>query len=54
MHSGFTLVNFRDEATRDLILETGVIHFDKKTGGSSSLDARYGLSENGQVGTSLD
>ncbi|XP_062103925.1 uncharacterized protein LOC133815054 [Humulus lupulus] len=30
MHSGFTLVNFRDEATRDLILETGVIHFDKK------------------------
>ncbi|XP_062081056.1 uncharacterized protein LOC133785854 [Humulus lupulus] len=31
MHSGFTLVNFKDEATRDLILETGVIHFDKKT-----------------------
>ncbi|XP_062114119.1 uncharacterized protein LOC133825149 [Humulus lupulus] len=30
MHSGFTLVNFKDEATRDLILETGVIHFDKK------------------------
>ncbi|XP_062114438.1 uncharacterized protein LOC133825526 [Humulus lupulus] len=30
MHSGFTLVNFRDEATRDLILEMGVIHFDKK------------------------
>ncbi|XP_062114635.1 uncharacterized protein LOC133825747 [Humulus lupulus] len=30
MHSGFTLVNFRDEATRDLILETGVIHFDRK------------------------
>ncbi|XP_062074986.1 uncharacterized protein LOC133778993 [Humulus lupulus] len=30
MHSGFTLVNFRDEATRDLILETGVIHFDQK------------------------
>ncbi|XP_062114599.1 uncharacterized protein LOC133825707 [Humulus lupulus] len=30
MHSGFTLVNFRDEATQDLILETGVIHFDKK------------------------
>ncbi|XP_062086218.1 uncharacterized protein LOC133792330 [Humulus lupulus] len=30
MHSGFTLVNFRDEVTRDLILETGVIHFDKK------------------------
>ncbi|XP_062114706.1 uncharacterized protein LOC133825825 [Humulus lupulus] len=30
MHSGFTLVNFMDEATRDLILETGVIHFDKK------------------------
>ncbi|XP_062075831.1 uncharacterized protein LOC133779952 [Humulus lupulus] len=30
MHSGFTLVNLRDEATRDLILETGVIHFDRK------------------------
>ncbi|XP_062103584.1 uncharacterized protein LOC133814669 [Humulus lupulus] len=30
MHSGFTLVNFRDEASRDLILETSVIHFDKK------------------------
>ncbi|KAM6546052.1 hypothetical protein CsatB_026788 [Cannabis sativa] len=30
MNSGFTLVKFRDEATRDLILETGVIHFDKK------------------------
>ncbi|XP_062114732.1 uncharacterized protein LOC133825855 [Humulus lupulus] len=30
MNSGFTLVNFRDEATRDLILETGVIHFDRK------------------------
>uniref|UniRef100_A0A803PI87 DUF4283 domain-containing protein n=1 Tax=Cannabis sativa TaxID=3483 RepID=A0A803PI87_CANSA len=30
MHFGFTLVSFRDEATRDLVLETGVIHFDKK------------------------
>ncbi|KAM6571046.1 hypothetical protein CsatA_015126 [Cannabis sativa] len=30
MHSGCTLVNFRDEATRDLILEAGVIHFDRK------------------------
>uniref|UniRef100_A0A803PXW4 DUF4283 domain-containing protein n=1 Tax=Cannabis sativa TaxID=3483 RepID=A0A803PXW4_CANSA len=30
MQSGGTLVNFRDEATRDLILEAGVIHFDKK------------------------
>uniref|UniRef100_A0A803NW52 DUF4283 domain-containing protein n=1 Tax=Cannabis sativa TaxID=3483 RepID=A0A803NW52_CANSA len=30
MNSGFTLVSFRDEETRDLILETGVIHFDKK------------------------
>uniref|UniRef100_A0A803PPI9 DUF4283 domain-containing protein n=1 Tax=Cannabis sativa TaxID=3483 RepID=A0A803PPI9_CANSA len=30
MHSEFTLVSFRDEETRDLILETGVIYFDKK------------------------
>uniref|UniRef100_A0A803P4A6 Reverse transcriptase domain-containing protein n=1 Tax=Cannabis sativa TaxID=3483 RepID=A0A803P4A6_CANSA len=30
MHSGCTLVNFRDEATRDLILAAGVIHFDRK------------------------
>uniref|UniRef100_A0A803PSE9 DUF4283 domain-containing protein n=1 Tax=Cannabis sativa TaxID=3483 RepID=A0A803PSE9_CANSA len=30
MHSGCTLVTFRDEATRDLVLETRVIHFDKK------------------------
>ncbi|XP_062080713.1 uncharacterized protein LOC133785502 [Humulus lupulus] len=30
MNSGFTLVSFRDVATRDLVLETGVIHFDKK------------------------
>ncbi|XP_062114300.1 uncharacterized protein LOC133825362 [Humulus lupulus] len=30
MNSGFTLVSFRDIATRDLVLETGVIHFDKK------------------------
>ncbi|KAM6567297.1 hypothetical protein CsatA_008550 [Cannabis sativa] len=30
MNSGYTLVNFRDEATRDIVLETGVIHFDKK------------------------
>uniref|UniRef100_A0A803NJE0 DUF4283 domain-containing protein n=1 Tax=Cannabis sativa TaxID=3483 RepID=A0A803NJE0_CANSA len=30
MHSGFTLVSFRDEATSDIILETVVIHFDKK------------------------
>ncbi|XP_060965228.1 uncharacterized protein LOC133034204 [Cannabis sativa] len=30
MNSGFTLVSFRDAVTRDLLLETGVIHFDKK------------------------
>uniref|UniRef100_A0A803PMN7 DUF4283 domain-containing protein n=1 Tax=Cannabis sativa TaxID=3483 RepID=A0A803PMN7_CANSA len=30
MHSGFTLVSFKDEVTRDIILETGVIQFDKK------------------------
>uniref|UniRef100_A0A803PV52 DUF4283 domain-containing protein n=1 Tax=Cannabis sativa TaxID=3483 RepID=A0A803PV52_CANSA len=30
MHPGFTLVRFKDEATRDLVLETGVIHYDKK------------------------
>ncbi|XP_062118499.1 uncharacterized protein LOC133832131 [Humulus lupulus] len=30
MNSGFALVSFRDIATRDLVLETCVIHFDKK------------------------
>uniref|UniRef100_A0A803QH07 Reverse transcriptase domain-containing protein n=1 Tax=Cannabis sativa TaxID=3483 RepID=A0A803QH07_CANSA len=30
MNSGFTLVSFSDEETRDLIFETVVIHFDKK------------------------
>ncbi|XP_062094301.1 uncharacterized protein LOC133800358 [Humulus lupulus] len=30
MNSGFTMVKFRGEATRDLVLESGVIHFDKK------------------------
>ncbi|XP_062075535.1 uncharacterized protein LOC133779610 [Humulus lupulus] len=30
MNTGFTMVKFKDEATRDLVLESGVIHFDKK------------------------
>ncbi|XP_062114111.1 uncharacterized protein LOC133825142 [Humulus lupulus] len=30
MNSGFTMVKFKDEATRDLVLESGVVHFDKK------------------------
>ncbi|XP_062089508.1 uncharacterized protein LOC133796044 [Humulus lupulus] len=30
MNSGFTMVKFRDEATRDLVLESGVVHFDRK------------------------
>uniref|UniRef100_A0A803NSM9 DUF4283 domain-containing protein n=1 Tax=Cannabis sativa TaxID=3483 RepID=A0A803NSM9_CANSA len=30
INSGFTLISFRDEETRNLIMETGVIHFDKK------------------------
>uniref|UniRef100_A0A803NL01 Reverse transcriptase zinc-binding domain-containing protein n=1 Tax=Cannabis sativa TaxID=3483 RepID=A0A803NL01_CANSA len=30
MHSGFTLVSFKDEVTRNIILETGVIQFDRK------------------------
>uniref|UniRef100_A0A803Q2T4 DUF4283 domain-containing protein n=1 Tax=Cannabis sativa TaxID=3483 RepID=A0A803Q2T4_CANSA len=30
MHSGFTLVSFKDEVTRNVILETGVIQFDEK------------------------
>ncbi|XP_062119067.1 uncharacterized protein LOC133832784 [Humulus lupulus] len=30
LNNGFTLVNFRDEATRDLVLEAGVLHFDRK------------------------
>ncbi|XP_062113165.1 uncharacterized protein LOC133824300 [Humulus lupulus] len=29
MNSGFTMVKFRDETTRDLVLELGVVHFDK-------------------------
>uniref|UniRef100_A0A803PBZ5 DUF4283 domain-containing protein n=1 Tax=Cannabis sativa TaxID=3483 RepID=A0A803PBZ5_CANSA len=30
MHSGFTLFSFRDEVTRDIVLEIEVVHFDKK------------------------
>ncbi|XP_062093710.1 uncharacterized protein LOC133799723 [Humulus lupulus] len=30
MNSGFTMVQFRDEETKDMVLESGVIHFDKK------------------------
>uniref|UniRef100_A0A803PSI9 DUF4283 domain-containing protein n=1 Tax=Cannabis sativa TaxID=3483 RepID=A0A803PSI9_CANSA len=30
MHSGFTLVSFKDGVTRNIILKTGVIQFDKK------------------------
>ncbi|XP_062118626.1 uncharacterized protein LOC133832274 [Humulus lupulus] len=30
MNSGYTMVKFRDEATPDMILEAGVIHFDRK------------------------
>ncbi|XP_062074935.1 uncharacterized protein LOC133778940 [Humulus lupulus] len=30
MNAGNTLVKFRDEATRDMVLESGVVHFDKK------------------------
>ncbi|XP_062113584.1 uncharacterized protein LOC133824649 [Humulus lupulus] len=30
LNVGFTLVKFRDEATRDLVLEAGVLHFDRK------------------------
>ncbi|XP_062099867.1 uncharacterized protein LOC133805722 [Humulus lupulus] len=30
MNDGFTMVKFRDEATRDLVLESGVVHFDRK------------------------
>ncbi|XP_062086245.1 uncharacterized protein LOC133792360 [Humulus lupulus] len=30
LNNGFTLVNFRDEVTRDLVLEAGVLHFDRK------------------------
>ncbi|XP_062103378.1 uncharacterized protein LOC133814434 [Humulus lupulus] len=30
LNAGFTLVKFRDEATRDLVLEAGVLHFDRK------------------------
>ncbi|XP_062075157.1 uncharacterized protein LOC133779181 [Humulus lupulus] len=30
MNAGFTMVKFRDEATRDLVLESSVVHFDKK------------------------
>ncbi|XP_062080858.1 uncharacterized protein LOC133785653 [Humulus lupulus] len=30
MNGGYTLVKFRDEATRDLVLEAGVVHFDRK------------------------
>ena len=30
MNAGFTIVKFRDISTRDLVLESGVIHFDRK------------------------
>ncbi|XP_062103589.1 uncharacterized protein LOC133814674 [Humulus lupulus] len=30
MNAGHTLVKFRDETTRDLVLEAGVVHFDRK------------------------
>ncbi|XP_062080940.1 uncharacterized protein LOC133785741 [Humulus lupulus] len=30
LNAGHTLVKFRDEATRDLVLENGVLHFDRK------------------------
>ncbi|XP_062119382.1 uncharacterized protein LOC133833143 [Humulus lupulus] len=30
MNARFTMVKFRDEATRDLVLESGVVHFDRK------------------------
>ncbi|XP_062075142.1 uncharacterized protein LOC133779166 [Humulus lupulus] len=30
MHIGLTIVKFNDEATRDFILETGMVQFDKK------------------------
>ncbi|XP_062099846.1 uncharacterized protein LOC133805699 [Humulus lupulus] len=30
LNNGLTLVNFRDEVTRDLVLEAGVLHFDRK------------------------
>ncbi|XP_062113464.1 uncharacterized protein LOC133824560 [Humulus lupulus] len=30
MNEGYTLVKFRDEATRDMVLEAGVVHFDRK------------------------
>ncbi|XP_062080248.1 uncharacterized protein LOC133785006 [Humulus lupulus] len=30
LNAGYTLVKFRDEATRDLVLEAGVLHFDRK------------------------
>ncbi|XP_062113307.1 uncharacterized protein LOC133824440 [Humulus lupulus] len=30
LNNGFTLVKFRDEVTRDLVLEVGVLHFDRK------------------------
>ncbi|XP_062119230.1 uncharacterized protein LOC133832977 [Humulus lupulus] len=30
MNAGHTLVKFRDEATRDMVLEAGVVHFDRK------------------------
>ncbi|XP_062089546.1 uncharacterized protein LOC133796080 [Humulus lupulus] len=30
MNAGHTLVKFRDKATRDMVLESGVVHFDRK------------------------
>ncbi|XP_062119142.1 uncharacterized protein LOC133832877 [Humulus lupulus] len=30
INAGHTLVKFRDEATRDMVLEAGVVHFDRK------------------------
>ncbi|XP_062114372.1 uncharacterized protein LOC133825450 [Humulus lupulus] len=30
MNAGYTIVKFRDEATQDMVLESGVVHFDRK------------------------
>ncbi|XP_062112853.1 uncharacterized protein LOC133824008 [Humulus lupulus] len=30
MNAGYTIVKFRDEAMRDMVLEDGVVHFDRK------------------------
>uniref|UniRef100_A0A803PYL3 DUF4283 domain-containing protein n=1 Tax=Cannabis sativa TaxID=3483 RepID=A0A803PYL3_CANSA len=54
MNSGFTLVKFRDEVTRDLVREVSVIHFDKKTSCASSLVCRNGFSSNDKLSSSMD